>query len=109
MNEQTYVLIHGFAFDMRTWDPLELAFEGHRRMPLSLPGFGSAVPTKPYSIRELANDFWQQLDDAGISSVHLLGHSMGGYVCLEMLALQPSRVLSLALLHSHVFADTEEK
>jgi pimeloyl-ACP methyl ester carboxylesterase len=34
---------------------------------------------------------------------------MGGYVCMEMLSQQPTRVASLALVHSHVFADNEEK
>src|SRR4030095_3989918 len=41
--------------------------------------------------------------------VRLVGHSMGGYVCLEMLAMRPERVTSLALIHSHVFADPPEK
>ena len=34
---------------------------------------------------------------------------MGGYVCMEMLASHPSRVSSLALIHSHVFADSPVK
>lgn len=103
------ILIHGFGFDHRTWYPLELAFEGHNVVYLSLPGFGMEPVTKQYSIADLAKKFWKHLDEIGIGQVNLVGHSMGGYVCLEMLSLQPSRLSSLALIHSHVYADSPEK
>ncbi|MFZ1677173.1 MAG: alpha/beta hydrolase [Saprospiraceae bacterium] len=103
------ILIHGYGFDYRTWYPLELAFEGHDVIYLSLPGFGLEPLTEEYSISALANKFWKHLDEIGIGQVNLVGHSMGGYVCLEMLSLQSSRVSSLALLHSHVYADSPEK
>ncbi|MEP6645509.1 MAG: alpha/beta fold hydrolase [Saprospiraceae bacterium] len=103
------ILIHGFGFDLRTWYPLELAFEGHNVIYLALPGFGPGPIAGPYSIAELAKNYWIHLDALGIEQISLVGHSMGGYVCLEMLALHPERVLSLALIHSHVYADSEEK
>jgi pimeloyl-ACP methyl ester carboxylesterase len=103
------ILIHGYGFDHRSWYPVELAFEGHDVIYLSLPGFGLEPVTEEYSISELANKFWKHLDEIGIGQVNLVGHSMGGYVCLEMLSLQSSRVSSLALLHSHVYADSPEK
>lgn len=103
------ILIHGFGFDHRTWYPLELAFEGHNIIYLALPGFGPGQITDPYTISDLAKNFWQHLDELGVEQINLVGHSMGGYVCLEMLAAHPERVLSLALIHSHVYADSEEK
>ncbi|MEP6793460.1 MAG: alpha/beta fold hydrolase [Saprospiraceae bacterium] len=103
------ILIHGYGFDHRTWYPLELAFEGHDVIYLSLPGFGMEPATQAYSIAELAKNFWNRLDEIGIGQVNLVGHSMGGYVCMEMLALQSMRVSSLALIHSHVYADSPEK
>ena len=106
---ETIVLIHGYGFDSRIWLPVELAFEGYRVVHLTLPGFGDAPPQEPYSIESLAKHFWSLLDPAGSGVVHLVGHSMGGYVCLEMAAQQPSRVSSLLLVHSHVFADSPEK
>lgn len=103
------VLIHGFAFDHRIWYPVELAFEGRHVIYLSLPGFGMDQVTEPYSISELANKYWRHLNDIIQEPLHLVGHSMGGYVCMEMLAQQPSRVASVALVHSHVFEDSPEK
>lgn len=109
MMSETIVLLHGFGFDYRIWFPVELAFDGFRLVHLQLPGFGEDPVTSPYSIETLAAQFWQEIDPQLAPNVHLAGMSMGGYVVMEMSAQQPSRVKSLALLHSHVFADTEEK
>jgi len=103
------ILIHGYGFDHRTWYPLELAFEGHNVTYLALPGFGLEPVIESYSVAGLAKKYWKHLDELGVENVNLVGHSMGGYVCMEMLALYPSRVSSLALLHSHVFEDSAEK
>ena len=105
----TIVLIHGYGFVSRIWNPVETAFDGFNVIRLSLPGFGEDVISGQYTIELLARKYWDELTSKGESSVHLIGHSMGGYVCMEMLAQQPDRVASLCLLHSHVFADPEEK
>ncbi len=106
---QTVVLIHGYGFDRRIWSPLEVAFDRFRAVHLTLPGFGESPVTEPYTIESLASQYWSQLDADAVVGVHLVGHSMGGYVCMEMAAQQPDRILSVALVHSHVFADTEDK
>ena len=106
---KTVILIHGYGFDFRTWSPVELAFEGYHIIHLSLPGFGEEPVEKAYTVEELARGFWSEIDQNIAPHVHLVGHSMGGYVCMEMIAQQPDRVLSLALIHSHVFADDAEK
>ncbi len=109
------VLIHGYGFDHRIWSPVELAFTGHHVIHLSIPGFMASSDEQaepldtPYSISELAAKFWSEIDPHIAPRVHLAGHSMGGYICLEMAAQHPERVASLALIHSHVFADSIEK
>ncbi len=105
----TTVLIHGFGFDHRIWYPVELAFEGHHVIYLSLPGFALERTTEPYTIADLAQKYWRHIADVVDGPVHLVGHSMGGYVCMEMVAQKPDRVVSIALIHSHVFADPSEK
>ena len=106
---ETIVLIHGYGFDHRIWLPVELAFEGYHTLYLSLPGFGDNGDLSAYSIPKLAAEFWTDLDVNLAPKVHLVGHSMGGYVCLEMAAQHPERVSSLALIHSHAYEDNAEK
>lgn len=103
------ILIHGYGFDHRIWYPVELAFEGRHVIYLSLPGFGLESISESYTIAELATKYWRHINDVVPGPVHLVGHSMGGYVCMEMLAQQPANVASVALVHSHVFEDPAEK
>jgi pimeloyl-ACP methyl ester carboxylesterase len=107
--KETIVLIHGYGFDKRIWSPVELAFDRFDVIALSLPGFGDRTVEEPYSIDALAHRFWLDLAFLKDVRIHLVGHSMGGYVCMEMVAQRPEAVASLGLIHSHVFADAEDK
>jgi pimeloyl-ACP methyl ester carboxylesterase len=49
------------------------------------------------------------LQSRSIKKCVLVGHSMGGYVMLAFAQLFPENVAGLVLLHSSVYADTEEK
>src|SRR5437868_5755501 len=57
------------------------------------------------SIAELAR---QALAEAPEGPLCLAGHSMGGYVALELMRQAPQRVERLALLNTHARPDTEE-
>ena len=105
----TIILIHGYGFDDRIWNPVEIAFDGFRVIRLRLPGFDPNGAVQEYTIEFLARNYWQSLTAHDIHNVHLVGHSMGGYVVMEMAAQESQRVASLCLVHSHVFADNEEK
>lgn len=109
VSQMPTILIHGYGFDHRIWYPVEIAFEGHHVIYLSLPGFGMEQISEAYTISDLARKYWKHINDVVDGPVHLVGHSMGGYVCMEMVAQQPSDVSSLALVHSHVFGDPVEK
>ena len=61
--------------------------------------------TRGQSIAELARDALQQ---APAGPLHLVGHSMGGYVALEVMRQAPERVAKLALLNTHARPDTAE-
>jgi pimeloyl-ACP methyl ester carboxylesterase len=111
MNDETntIVLVHGFGFDAGIWTPVAPAFDGYRVISLSLPGFGEERVAGPYTIASLADFYWKELDKNGVGPFHLVGHSMGGYVVMEMAAQQMDRVGSLTLVHSHVYEDPADK
>ena len=50
----------------------------------------------------------QVLKHLGIRQCKLIGHSMGGYVCMEFAWLYPRKVAGLCLFHSHAAADSPE-
>ena len=63
-----------------------------------LPGFGrNNEMESPDTIRGLATYVLDELDRLGINDFHLLGHSMGGMIVQEMVALAPERVDRLVL------------
>ena len=57
------------------------------------------------SIAGLAKEALRQAPDGPL---HLVGHSMGGYVALEIMRTAPERVAKLALLNTHARPDTPE-
>lgn len=108
-HQSKIVLLHGFGFDSSIWSPIDAAFDGYEVIRLSLPGFGENGIQGSYTIEELAGFYWKKLLDAHNGPFHLVGHSMGGYVVIEMAAQQPEKVASLTLLHSHVFEDPADR
>jgi pimeloyl-ACP methyl ester carboxylesterase len=61
--------------------------------------------TQAATIADLARSALQQMPR---EPVHLAGHSMGGYVALEIMRQAPARVSRLALLNTHARPDSPE-
>lgn len=82
------VLIHGVGSRRQIWDPVLDALAGQREvLALDLPGFGaSPVPPsgQPTSRSELAEAVCALLDEVGWDRPHVIGHSLGGGIGLEL-------------------------
>lgn len=96
------LLLHGFAGDRLTWQFNLSALSSRRRaIAVDLPGHGGSTPDVGSG---LVSDFapWlvEFLDGLELPRVHLVGHSMGGYVARELARLAPERVASLTMLSS---------
>lgn len=73
-----------------------------------LPGFKRSTRRVPdYSIRAHARYVLAFLDTLGIQRAHIVGWSMGGGVALEMAAMSPQRVASIAMVASIGTQETE--
>jgi pimeloyl-ACP methyl ester carboxylesterase len=90
------VLLHGIGLDRRSWDPVAPALARHFDvMAVDLPGFGDSAPGQA-DPGALAGAVAGLLTELGVTSAHLAGNSLGGWVALELAALGP--VASLTLL-----------
>ena len=94
------ILIHGLSGSSRWWVRNVPALAMHYQVYLiDLPGFGSM---HRYSGRFLLNEVaayivtW--MEALGIRQAHLVGHSMGGYICMWIAAHKPDLVKRLVLV-----------
>lgn len=94
------VLIHGFGSDRLSWAGNAVALLPAARVhALDLPGHGESAPdVGTGSIAELAARVAGTLKAQGIAKAHLLGHSLGGAIAMELASEVPESVLSLSLI-----------
>ena len=104
------VLIHGFPLDHSSWDALLPHLEGADVLLPDLRGCGgSAVVDGAYTIADMAEDVIALLDALKIEKAAIVGHSMGGYVALEIARKVPERVSGLGLVSTQALPDTPER
>jgi pimeloyl-ACP methyl ester carboxylesterase len=99
---EALVLIPSTGFSADAWKPSQLPLAKSANLILHDPrGCGRSVATQQvYSIQQMANDIVALLDHLKISSAHLVGHSMGGRIALELALDFPGRVKSLIMAAS---------
>ena len=99
---EALVLIPSTGFSAEAWKPSQLPLAKSTNLILHDPrGCGRSVATQQvYSIQQMANDIVALLDHLKIPSAHLVGHSMGGRIALELALDFPGRVKSLIMAAS---------
>ena len=105
------MLLHGFPFDHTLWDQVvSLLSQNITIIMPDLQGFGkSALVNDNLSLRDLAEDVIALMNTLSIDEAVIFGHSMGGYVALEIARQKPEKLLGLGLIASHIFGDSQEK
>src|SRR4051794_21568961 len=96
------VMLHGLGATKAEFLPSvpALAPTGFRTIAIDLPGFGDSDKPFPaaYDARFFARWVAATLDALGLDRTHLLGHSMGGRVALEVGMRHPDRIDRLVLM-----------
>jgi len=94
-------LSHCFGSNHRYWDFHLPALEGLRVLRYDTRGHGnSACPPGPYSLKRLAQDVVELLDELSIDRVHFVGVSMGGMTGQTLALEHADRVGSLTIANS---------
>ena len=108
---QPVILRHGFPMNSRVWDKFasNLANEFTIYTP-DLPGFGkSPLPADDFTLEGIASTMNDWIKENRITSPAVIGHSMGGYVALNMVLQSPLSFSGLGLFHSTATEDSAEK
>lgn len=106
------ILIHGYCETLEIWrDFVPLLTNDLDVTTLDLPGFGkSPALQQPFTVDEVADTIADFVRSQHFSEKPLpIGHSLGGYVVLSLLARYPHLFSGAGLFHSTAFADSEEK
>lgn len=107
-NGNPLVFLHGFLEDSTMWtDFTEPLTKTNQVILIDLPCHGQTrFDGDECSMAFMAECVKTVLNNEKITNPKVFGHSMGGYVGLELLKLVP---IQLTLVHSNFWADDEDK
>lgn len=95
------VLIHGYGVSGHIWQRvLPYLAQEHQVFVVDLPGYGRSrlAGQQPWRLREMAPLLAMWLRGMNLSSVHLMGQSMGGAIAIHLAASAPEMVKRLVLV-----------
>jgi pimeloyl-ACP methyl ester carboxylesterase len=93
------LVLHGWGAHLEAVGAILGALEGSDLVALDLPGFGeSDPPPKAWNAGDYARFVTEFLDELGIESAHLVGHSHGGRVAIVLATDERERVERLLLV-----------
>ena len=105
------VCLHGFLESSNMWKMINWRKLGLQALLIDLPGHGKSTfspekddPCLSYPVREILN----LLKKLEIKEYHIIGHSLGGYISLEI-KKSDSRCKKNILLNSNYWTDNKEK
>lgn len=108
--DQTVVLVHGLMLASESWESQRAALRSsYRVISLDLRGQGrSATTTEGLDLDSLAEDVNALIERVG-GPVHLVGFSMGAFICMRVAARHPDAVRSLTLIGPSAEAESRAK
>ncbi|MCD2258438.1 alpha/beta fold hydrolase [Psychroserpens luteolus] len=105
------VLLHGFLENAAMWHDIKKdLIQTNRVISVDLLGHGkTGCIGYIHKMSDMANAVLSVLEHLDVKEYNLIGHSMGGYVSLDMAERYPKAVNRLCLINSTYKADDEER
>ena len=110
-NGYPVVFLHGFLESTTMWNYLDLEKAAFQSISIDLPGHGNSDlndRNESPSMKYMAVEVAKLLKELKMEEYHVVGHSMGGYVALELKELDP-KCKKVVLLNSNFWEDPVEK
>ena len=103
------VLLHGFLESSIMWDHVKFP-DDTPVIRIDLPGHGKSNDSELMcdSIQEMAKSVIDVINELQMTKYHIIGHSIGGYVALELKKMD-ARADKVMLLNSNFWADSPQK
>jgi pimeloyl-ACP methyl ester carboxylesterase len=93
------VLVHGLSGSGRWWARNTAALAAHCRVyVVDLIGFGASRHGHRFVLREAADHLAAWMERLDLPRAHVVGHSMGGFIAVDLAARYPDRVDHLVLV-----------
>ncbi len=98
-DDPVVLLIHGAGMDSTVWSlqTRYLAHRGRRAIAIDLPAHGRSEGGPLPTIAEMADWVVRFVAEAGLGPVHVVGHSMGTFIALELASRHAEVVSSVTL------------
>ncbi len=98
---EAIVLLAGYSCDVSWWHSVASFLKPYFHLILlDYRGGGKSESSKPFTIRDCANDTIKVMDHLKIEKASFVGHSMGGTIAQDVAAFFPDRVKDLFLICS---------
>jgi pimeloyl-ACP methyl ester carboxylesterase len=98
------VLVHGFGASSDNWNRMAGRLtKRYRVIAPDMPGWGQStrMDSASYAYPQQVERLHEFLSALGLRRVHLVGHSMGGFISSAYAARYPEEVITLGLLAPH--------
>ncbi len=97
-DREVILLIHGMGSASTVWKPITADLNStFTVVTVDLPGHGVTPmdPDQQMDPKSLATAVLETMESLGVSKFHVVGNSLGGWIALEMAAMNPSAISSV--------------
>ncbi len=97
--EEVLLFLHGMSSNRKAWQKNVSVFQdNYKCILIDLPGHGESDPLpSKYDLHLVAQQVLDFIVSKEITQIHLVGHSMGGLISMEMALINPSLIQKIIL------------